>query len=238
MKEFLKKLLKSFPIDFTKNQIYDRQTRQVIAKVCRHDSNCIDVGCHKGEVMDIIFRCAPDGKHFGFEPIPSMYESLKKKYVGTNCEIINLALSEQKGTTSFNHVVSNPAYSGMKARKYARKDEEIEKIEVRMDRLDNIIPSDLQITLIKIDVEGAEYQVLSGSTGLLQRQRPFVVFEHGLGASDFYGTTPEMIFDLFDDVGYKISTMKSWLSSGGSFTKADFEQQFNQEIDYYFIAFP
>ncbi|MBK8747635.1 MAG: FkbM family methyltransferase [Saprospiraceae bacterium] len=187
MKEFLKKIVKSFPIDFTKNQIYDRQTRQVIAKVCRHDSNCIDVGCHKGEVMDIILRCAPDGKHFGFEPIPSMYESLKKKYDGTNCEIINLALSEQKGTTSFNHVVSNPAYSGMKARKYARKDEEIEKIEVRMDRLDNIIPSDLQITLIKIDVEGAEYQVLSGSTGLLQRQRPFVVFEHGLGASDFMG---------------------------------------------------
>lgn len=87
MKEFLKKIVKSFPIDFTKNQIYDRQTRQVIAKVCRHDSNCIDVGCHKGEVMDIIFRCAPDGKHFGFEPIPSMYESLKKNIMALTARL-------------------------------------------------------------------------------------------------------------------------------------------------------
>lgn len=238
MKEFLKKIVKSFPIDFTKNQIYDRQTRQVIAKVCRHDSNCIDVGCHKGEVMDIILRCAPDGKHFGFEPIPSMYDSLKKKYDGTNCEIINLALSEQKGTTSFNYVISNPAYSGMKERKYEKSDEVIEKIDVKTDRMDNVIPITLPISLIKIDVEGAEYQVLKGATGILEKQRPVIIFEHGLGASDFYGTTPAMIFDLFDEFGYKISTMKSWLGSGGSFSKAEFEDQFNRQVDYYFIAFP
>lgn len=73
----------------------------------------------------------------------------------------------------------------MKERKYEKSDEVIEKIDVKTDRMDNVIPITLPISLIKIDVEGAEYQVLKGATGILEKQRPVIIFEHGLGASDF-----------------------------------------------------
>ena len=67
MKELIKKALKSLPFDFTLNQRYDRLTRKVIRKVCRPDSHCVDVGCHKGEILDLLLAAAPLGVHYGFE---------------------------------------------------------------------------------------------------------------------------------------------------------------------------
>jgi hypothetical protein len=58
LKELIKKALKSLPFDFTLNQRYDRLTRKVIKSVCRPDSHCIDVGCHKGEILDLLIAAA------------------------------------------------------------------------------------------------------------------------------------------------------------------------------------
>ena len=113
MKEAIKQLLKKLPIAFTQNQRYDRQTRAVIQKVCKADSTCVDVGCHKGEVLDVMLQAAPLGKHYGFEPIPFMFQALKAKYQGQqNCEILDVALSNEDGEATFNFLVSNPSYTG------------------------------------------------------------------------------------------------------------------------------
>ena len=50
--------------------------------------------------------------------------------------------------------------------------------------------------LIKIDVEGAERQVIEGAIETLRRHAPIVVFEHGPGAQDEYQTSPEQVYDL------------------------------------------
>ena len=76
MKELLKKLLKRLPVAFTKNQQYDRDTRRVMQRVLHPAANCVDVGCHKGEVLELMLRYAPAGQHFGFEPIPVLFEGL------------------------------------------------------------------------------------------------------------------------------------------------------------------
>ncbi len=136
----MKFLIKKLPIAITKNQRYDRQTELIISKVCGKESSCIDVGCHKGEVLDIMLQYAPNGTHFGFEPIPEMYHALCEKY-GDNCEFFDVALSDEVGETTFNHVISNPAYSGIQKRKYDRPEEQDTTITVRKDTLDNLIRS-------------------------------------------------------------------------------------------------
>ena len=111
MKEKIKALLKKLPIAFTKNQRYDRQTVEVIRRICKRNSNCVDVGCHKGEMLEIILKYAPEGIHFGFEPLPGLFQNLQGKFP-SNCKIYELGLSNKKGETSFNYVISNPSYSG------------------------------------------------------------------------------------------------------------------------------
>ncbi|WP_310396180.1 FkbM family methyltransferase [Hymenobacter sp.] len=241
MKELLKKLLKRLPVAFTKNQQYDRDTRRVLQRVLRPGASCVDVGCHKGEVLELMLRYAPQGQHYGFEPIPALFEHLTTTFADRpNCHFYQLGLSDAPGEASFNYVVSNPAYSGFVKRKYDRADEQDTLITVRKERLDAVLPAGTPVALIKIDVEGAELEVLRGATALIAASRPVIVFEHGLGASDYYGTRPEHLYDLLTSApqNMHISTMARWLVGRPPFGRAELVQQFEQGLNYYFIAYP
>lgn len=239
MKKAIKKIIKKIPIAFTKNQQYDKQTNQIIKKVCKDKTNCIDVGAHKGEVLDIILKYAPGGIHYAFEPIPDMYGNLKLKYRDRhNCNISDIALSDKQGTSTFNYVTSNPSYSGLVKRKYDRVDEQDTTIEVKTDKLDNVLPAGYKPELIKIDVEGGEYQVMLGAENTIRKNKPVIIFEHGLGASEFYGTTPDKLYRFLNSCGLKISVMKNWLSGKPSLTSEQFVQLYKTNTEYYFIAHP
>jgi FkbM family methyltransferase len=234
----LKKAVKLLPFDFTLNQKYDTQTRKVLKRYCRLQSNCIDIGCHKGEILDLLLKYAPYGIHFGFEPIPDLYEHLKIKYSNReNCVISNIALSNINGTSTFNYVVSNPAYSGLKKRNYDRPGEMDTTIEVSTNLLDEMLPDGYKVDFMKIDVEGGEFLVLKGAIETLINYHPLLIFEHGLGASDIYGTKPSDIFGLLTSCKYRISTMERWLKNEKEFTLKEFEQQYFDKINYYFIAY-
>ena len=94
-KQFFRKTLNLLHLDVTKNLEYDRLTKLVLKKSLSENSNCIDVGCHKGEILDEILRLAPKGKHLAFEPIPELFEALKAKYQHT-AKIYPHALSDSK----------------------------------------------------------------------------------------------------------------------------------------------
>lgn len=237
MKKLIKKIFQYIPIDITKNQKYDTQTKKAIAKVCRNNSNCIDVGCHTGEILDLMIKFAPNGRHYGFEPIPSLYKSLQVKYADTLCTISNIALSNTDGSTSFNYVTSNPAYSGIKKRTYDRPNEEDVKIEVQCKQLDHILLPEYKVDLIKIDVEGAEMLVLEGAKNTIAKNKPVIIFEHGLGASDVYGTTPQQIFSFFSGMSYRIATLENWLKAKAPFNEQEFADQYFGRKNHYFIAY-
>ena len=239
MKKAIRQIIKKIPIAFTKNQRYDRQTNRIIQRVCKAGSNCIDIGAHKGEVLDVILKYAPQGTHYAFEPIPDLYAGLKAKYsANARCMIYDIALSNQKGTSSFNYVISNPSYSGLRKRKYDRENEQDTLITVQTDKLDNVLPAGAAVDLIKIDVEGGEMLVLEGAVNTIKRTRPVIIFEHGLGASDHYGSSPEKLFDLLSGCGLNISLMINWLEHKPALTREQFRNIYDKNSDYYFVAYP
>ena len=67
---------------------------------------------------------------------------------------------------------------------------DVHQLRVRTERLDDVLPGDYVPTLIKIDVEGAEGAAFRGALETLRRHKPIVVFEHGLGGADRYGSGP------------------------------------------------
>ena len=238
MKETIKKILKALPFAFTQNQRYDRLTRQVIRKVCRPGSNTLDVGCHKGEILDLFLLAAPQGMHYGFEPIPDMFQALQAKYgAHPHCRIFDIALSDKKGEASFNYVVSNPSYSGLQKRKYDRPNETDTLITVRTERLDDVLPPDFQVDMLKIDVEGGELLVLEGARATLRRCKPVVIFEHGLGASEIYGSTPDKVFDLLQDCGLRVSLLDRFLRDAAPMSRESFSREYHERRNYYFVAY-
>ena len=238
IKDTIRKSLNALHLDLTKNLKYDRLTKEVIARALNKNSNTVDVGCHKGEILDLILKHAPAGNHFAFEPIPDFYNSLKSKYDG-RCRIFPFALSDAAGETTFNYVKNAPAFSGIKKRKYDVDKPDVEELHVQVETLDQIIPTDVKIDFIKIDVEGGEFGVLKGGLNLLNRNKPVVVFECGLGASDFYGTKPEELFDfLAGECHYSIFSLQNWLVKNQPYTREQFGECFNKNSEYYFVASP
>lgn len=239
IKAFIKKIIKKLPVAFTQNQKYDKQTREVIRRLCHRNSNCIDVGCHKGEILDVILKYAPEGTHYAFEPIPMLYNRLLSRYHHlANVHIYELALSNTKASSNFNYVISNPSYSGLKRRAYDRPNENDTVIHVQTDLLDHIIPWTMKIDLIKIDVEGGEMGVLEGAVKTIQRCRPVILFEHGKGGSEFYGTTPEKIFSFLENNGLQVSLLERWLNHEKALTLDEFQYQYDKLVNFFFIAYP
>lgn len=215
---------------------YDAQTETVLLRVLGRDSNCVDVGCHRGSILDMMLRRAPDGHHIGVEPLPELAERLRTKYEGrSNVEICEVALADEPGAATFQHVVTNSAYSGLRRREYPGP-EEVDQITVHCRRLDDLVPAERRVAFVKIDVEGAELGVLRGAAELLRRDRPFVVFEHGLGAAEFYGTTPDRVWDLLDDCGLRVSLLADWLTSRPPLDRPAFLGQYESRANYYFLA--
>ena len=239
LKEFIRRILIFLHVDVTKNIKYDRLTMDILDKVLRYDSNCIDIGCFKGEILQEFIKRSPGGTHVAFEPIPGFFKALKKKFKSKQLTIHNIALSDQSGVITFNYVIDAPAYSGIKKRDYDGKNPDIELIEVKTDTLDHVLPANYQVDLIKIDVEGAEFKVLKGAYNTLKKSKPIIIFEFGLGASDFYKVSPEQFYQyLAEECGYQIYQLKSFLKDGLFLSKSAFIETYNTRKDYYFVASP
>jgi FkbM family methyltransferase len=238
IKDIVRKILIRLPFPLTENIKTDQQTNKLLSQILKPDSNCIDVGCHKGEIMDEIIKNASKGQHFGFEPIPYLFNNLQTKYQNKKVTIYPFALSNIEGKSQFNLVTTNPAYSGLIKRNYDRPEEDT-SIDVEVKLLDNLIDPALKIDFIKIDTEGAELLVLEGARSIMMKWKPTVLFEFGLGASDVYGTTPKDIFQYFDSNGLSIYTLKNSLNENKSkLTLEEFDKIYHSKLEYIFVAMP
>ncbi len=220
-----------------RNFIYDKQARKIMSRVLRKDSNCLDVGANEGVFLKDMLKYAPQGDHIAVEPIHELAERISEKY--PQVEVHECALSNVAGTSTFQLVVNNPGYSGLRRRHYDFGEPVIKEIRVRTRTLDELYPKDRQLDFVKIDVEGAEYLVLEGGKDTLKRCHPYIVFEHGRGAAEYYDVSPEQLYDLLvDGCSLEVSLMEEWLKDGAPLTKEDFVEQFDNVTNYYFLAHP
>ena len=216
-----------------RNVIYDKETDEIIRSVLSIDSNAVDVGAHKGLILESIVKYSTQGKHYAFEPIPALAEGLRTHFPTVN--VYDLALSDHNGQERFNHVLTNPGYSGLKQRHYPYK-ERVEELVVKTACLDDVIPEFTKISFIKIDVEGAELQVFRGAQRILRNNRPVVVFEHEPGGALSYGTKPDQVFEFLKGCGLDVWLMQDWLKGNPPIPKHNFVEQFENKRHYCFVA--
>jgi len=177
----------------------------ILAATLRSDSTYVDVGTNRGQILRDAVRLAPRGRHVAFEPIPALADEVTRTFPGVDCR--RLAVGAEAGTAQFCHFTELDGWSGLR-RSPQISDERgrPQYIEVQVSTLDAEL-RDADPTLVKIDVEGAELEVLHGAREVLSRARPVVVFEHDAAAAQLYEARSEAVWDAFEQLGYRVFTV-------------------------------
>jgi FkbM family methyltransferase len=219
-------------------EVYAEQDRieAVLERLLKPDSNCLDVGCHLGSFLSLILRRSPRGRHMAFEALPDKAARLKKKF--PEVEIVQAAVAEAPGEIDFFRNLSRSGFSGPEMTAGAR--DVVEKIKVRSERLDDVVPLDRKVEFLKIDVEGAELSVLKGARSLVDRSRPVVLFECTKPNLERAQTSPQAVFDFINDsLRMRIFLVKDWLAGGAPLAFEPFRKAMWYPFQAYnFLAVP
>jgi FkbM family methyltransferase len=189
----------------------------------------IDVGASEGTVLAAMAAAAPHGRHLAFEPIAELANDLRGRF--PTVDVQGVALSDHTGEEDFTHVVTRPGRVGLRERATPRP--HLKTVRVPVAKLDELLPPNRVPKLIKVDVEGAEREVLAGAADTLARHRPMVVFEHVRGVADHFDTEPRDVWEiLVDHAGLALLD----LDGAGPYTLARFEQAFAGRERTNFVA--
>jgi len=138
-------------------------TRAVAEKILDEGNCVIDVGANVGLMtVPLARKVGPKGFVFAMEPVPRAYDLLNENVLlnglSKRVDIFKLAIGCCKKNAKMN-IVKTIGHCSL----VDLCDENIiEKIDVEVVSLDEIIPVGQKINLVKIDVEGYEIEVLNG----------------------------------------------------------------------------
>lgn len=216
---------------------YHRQTCRIMARVLGRDSNGVAVGAGGGSLLAEMVRLAPEGRHFAYEALPDLAAGLARRFPKVAVE--PLAVSDASGERPFYHVVNRQGHSGLRRHGSIPPGLTVHEITVRTEPLDDLLPADVPIAFLSVEVEGAQLQILRGAEYTVQRWKPVVVFEYGTAAILGYGTKPPMLWSLLvDRYGLRVSRLGDWLARRPPLTAAQFEAGvgFQPGAEFRFLA--
>jgi FkbM family methyltransferase len=203
-----------------------RNLRLLLAFTLRPDDVCVDIGAHDGAVLRDIVRYAPQGRHIAYEPLPELAQVLRRDFPAV--DVRNAAVASEAGEVTFHRVAKRPTRSSLHP--LGHEPGELEPFTVRTEPLDaqGVAPR-----LIKIDVEGAEEQVLRGAERTLAEHRPVIVLEHDRNARHF-GTTSSTIHALLTAAGLRVFD----IDGNGPYDAAALERRTADGDLWTFVALP
>ena len=172
------------------NQWIWREMEFVKKNICEEGDIVMECGGHHGLTAVVIAKWIGDGGYlYSFEPNPDNVSIMEKNLEINqikNVKIIPNAVGSADGTI----LVSNSSSNS-----YILKGKENNGIQVPVVKLDDYI--DLKPTVIKIDVEGFEIEVLKGAKQLL-KTLPKLVIELHPDMITRYGTSVDELLLLID----------------------------------------
>jgi FkbM family methyltransferase len=153
----------------------DNHLRLLLRLTLAEDAACLDVGANVGAILETIVASAPRGRHIAYEPLPVHASELAERF--PSVDVRCAAVSREPGERTFRRVIGAEARSGFDAD--GDDEYETEELSVKVEALDSSLPPDFAPAVVKIDVEGAELEVIEGGIGLISEHRPLVALEHG-----------------------------------------------------------
>lgn len=145
----------------------------------------LDIGAHYGYFSLLAAHIVgSDGKIVSIEPATEAFTILSKNAKSKNIEVFNKAVADEEKIITF-YEFSNlqSEYNSMDVAQFEQEDwyknSPPKKTEVQATTIDLLTQNQHTFLpdIVKIDVEGAEFSVLSGGLNFLNNNNPFIVLE-------------------------------------------------------------
>ncbi len=153
----------------------------------------IDIGAHKGEFLENMLKIEKLNYFYAFEPQKNIFDELNQKFSKNgNIKLFNFAMDKEIAykklkinklsmTSSLAEMNEKSLYLRLKNLLTLTKLNFEDEYDVQTNTVDKIFEDiSLQKTLLKIDVEGLEMNVIMGSENKL-KEIPFILIENVFG---------------------------------------------------------
>jgi len=199
---------------------YEEEINKLIRISLKNGGNALDIGGNIGLQSIRMSQCAgPTGKVIAFEPLNYLQEKFRRNILlnnALNVELLPYALSNKESEADF--VVNiNSWNQGTFSLNSKESGTEIQRVYIKVaDELPEV-QNLTALDLVKIDVEGFEYQVLLGLHQTLLKHRPRIIFEfdqnywenNGQKISECYAFLKSMEYTLYQIASFGCELIKS-----------------------------
>jgi FkbM family methyltransferase len=178
----------------------------------------IDAGAHLGESNNMIKAVFPESRVVSFEANQNCEFALKQQ--GMEYFICLLGDKSIEEVPFFINQ-KDPVSTGCSIYKEESEFFDGQTVNLPMYRLDNIIPSDAGFDFLKMDVQGAEIDILNGATDLLPSLK-YIYLEVSFISYNRGAPLFDTIFTYLTSRGYRISDICDPMWVGGKLLQCNF----------------
>jgi FkbM family methyltransferase len=181
---------------------------QAILSYAKRGMCAFDIGAHLGYYSLLLAKCVGSvGRVVSFEASPQNFSTLQRNISANNLnnvELVNLAVFSNCGTIGMSVSLEGTSSGDWSICRKVKGD----SIQVQTISLDQFCEVNQVLPdFLKIDVEGAEYDVLIGGRETIGRSRPTMLielhhFDGDLGAN--------RVPDLLSKWNYRIQWLETW----------------------------
>jgi len=175
---------------------FDYEEMLFLLHFLRQNDLFVDIGANVGSYT-VLASAHVQSQSISIEPVPSTYRNLLNNIILNNLNNVksfNIALGSKKGIIKFTNTLDTTNHVATLS--------DNDQIDVEINTLDDILISLNCATLLKIDVEGYETEVLNGANNILENNNLKAIIIELNGSGDRYNYDELLIHNKLIDVGF------------------------------------
>jgi FkbM family methyltransferase len=189
--------------------VYEHANVRLLLSLVKPGTCYFDVGANIGLMALPVLRTIPECRVVSFEPspatVPFLMKTVKNSSFSSRWQVINEAVGKEDGELDF-HVARAGlgAFDGFY--RTGRIGAESDTVKVRVTTIDAVWEKlgRPEISVMKIDVEGAEVEALLGAERCIATAKPYLLVEWNQSNSSAAGKTPEDMLKVAGDLNYTV----------------------------------
>lgn len=161
---------------------WEKTTNEALMSLLREDSVFVDVGAHYGYHTITAAQKVSAGRVLAVEPNPRLFglatKSVRINGLRDRVELVNCAVADAPSTATFVTPTDDPALGHIAGQEEISGIGDTPRTEVSVKTLDELCAGLPPVDLVKIDVEGHEWQVLRAADETLAHDDVLLLVEY------------------------------------------------------------